>query len=267
MSDGERGSVFVIAGTNTQALAAMLELLRAMGLRACGWNDAAEAAKPDSSTAAIVNAGMSAANATLVLFTGDDEVRLRREFRGGGADATFRVQARPNVLFEAGMAHMKDPENTLFVVCGQQKIHDEVTGINRIDVHDDANWRQALATRLRSAGLQVVDDSSAWAKAGDFSSAIPVYEGTPREVLVITSELPISKEQLLLLRSALGHEGFFQLRDVVEWLACSPAKARFNSDELALKGFLDKDDSNRMSVLYRMTHKALKLLNDHDLLG
>ena len=165
------------------------------------------------------------------------------------------------------MAYMKDPKNTLFLVCGQQKIHDEVAGTNRIDVHDDPSWRQALATRLREAGLPVNDDSKAWAKAGDFSSAIPVYEGTPREVLSITGDLPITKEQLVVLRAALHHEGFFQLRDIVEWLGSSPAKARFHADELALKGFLDKDDSNRMSVLYRMTHEALKLLNEHELLS
>ena len=260
----------MIAGSNTQALAAMLELLRAMGVKAIGWSDAVEAAKPESTTAAVVDAGTSATDATIVMFTGDDEVRLRREFRHGGAssgDATFRVQARPNVLFEAGMAYMKAPHNTLFVVCGQQKIHDEVAGGNRIDIHDDPNWRQVLATRLRDSGVNVGDDSKAWRTAGDFSSAIPVYEGTPREVLIITHELPISKEQLVILRSALHHEGFFQLRDIVEWLGCSPAKARYHADELALKEYLDKDDSNRVSVLYRMTHQALKLLNEHELLS
>jgi len=268
MSDN--GKVFVIAGRNTKALAAMLELLRAMGAKAIGWNDAVALAAPQTSTAAIVDAGTAAAQSTIVLFTGDDEVRLRSELRQssvGAADATFRVQARPNVLFEAGMAYIKDPKNTLFLVCGQQKIHDDVAGDNRIDVHDDPNWRHALAARLREAGVKVTADPSQWRNAGDFSSAIPVYEGTPKEVLIVTGELPISKEQLVVLRSALGHEGFFQLRDIVEWLGCSPAKARFNADELAMKGFLDRDDSNRMSILYRMTHNALKLLNEHELLS
>ena len=66
----------------------------------------------------ILDAAFKKAQAVIVLLTGDDEVRLREEFRDTedkDFEAVLTPQARPNVLFEAGMALGRYPDQTILV--------------------------------------------------------------------------------------------------------------------------------------------------------
>ena len=67
---------------------------------------------------AILDASFSRAHAVVVLLTPDDEAILRPQFRSD-SDPPQEVEpsgkARPNVLFEAGMAMGRNHERTILV--------------------------------------------------------------------------------------------------------------------------------------------------------
>jgi len=62
--------------------------------------------------------------AVVVLFSPDDEAKLRAEFlkaTDGPDERTLTGQPRPNVLFEAGMAFGSKPDNTVSVQLGEMR--------------------------------------------------------------------------------------------------------------------------------------------------
>jgi predicted nucleotide-binding protein len=81
-------------------------------------------------------------------------------------------QARPNVLFEAGMAFGTHPSQTVLVEIGKCRPFSDTLGRLVVRMNDTAAKRKELADRLAAAGC-VVDttSSNAWMEAGDFSSA------------------------------------------------------------------------------------------------
>jgi len=81
-------------------------------------------------------------------------------------------QARPNVLFEAGMAFGKYPERTVLVHLGKTRPFSDVAGRNAVYISNDITKRQALADRLRIATAAVMTENRTdWHAAGDFDGA------------------------------------------------------------------------------------------------
>jgi hypothetical protein len=124
----------------------------------------------------VLDIAFSHAQAAVVLLTGDDMVRLGRRFVTP-ADQEFEKrlmpQARPNVLFEMGMAFGKYPERTLIVEFGSNRPFTDITGRNSLRFSDNAAIRKKIAERLKTAGCLVrTDFRSDWLTAGDFASAL-----------------------------------------------------------------------------------------------
>ena len=96
--------VFVVHGRNTEARDALFEFLRAIDLHPLEWSEAVRATgKPSPYIGEILDAAFSRAHAVVVLFTPDDEARLREQFRIDSDllhETQLTGQARPNVLFE-----------------------------------------------------------------------------------------------------------------------------------------------------------------------
>jgi predicted nucleotide-binding protein len=68
--------------------------------------------------AEALEAAIKDVSAVVVLITPDDIVRLKTQFlsKNDGDDERKPLgQARPNVLFESGMAFARHPEKTIFV--------------------------------------------------------------------------------------------------------------------------------------------------------
>jgi len=66
-----------------------------------------------------------------VLFTPDDEARQRDEFHTPHDEAyetELTPQARPNVLFEAGMAMGRDERRTILVQLGKVRPFSDIAG-------------------------------------------------------------------------------------------------------------------------------------------
>ncbi len=78
-------------------------------------------------------------------------------------------QARPNVLFEGGMALARHPDKTVLVTVGNVKSFTDIGGIHITCLNNTAGKRSELVEKLRSAGADVqIEGRSDWYEAGDF---------------------------------------------------------------------------------------------------
>lgn len=111
------------------------------------------------------------AAAVVVLLTPEDEARLKEKYRKQRDPVYERRltgQARPNVLFEAGMAFGRNPQNTVLVQLGEVRPFSDVAGRHIVHLSNNPTSRQELATKLANAGCNVDTSGTDWLSAGDF---------------------------------------------------------------------------------------------------
>ena len=123
--------VFVVVGRNRQASDAMFAFLRAIGLTPIEWSAAVRATGSGSPyIGQVLDVGFQMAQAVVVLLTPDDVAHLRPEYARDDDDPELepKGQARPNVLFEAGMAFGRHPDRTILVELGQLRPFTDVVG-------------------------------------------------------------------------------------------------------------------------------------------
>ena len=169
-------AVFVVHGRNHKARDALCELLRAVDLRPIEWPEAVHATGEASPYIGdILDAAFADAQAVVVLFTPDDDVRLTRQLWGMNEDPVetkFTGQARPNVLFEAGRAMERDARRTVLVELGTLRPFSDVAGRHMIRLNDSSELRQQLVNRLERAGCPAKLQGTDWHSAGDFEGAL-----------------------------------------------------------------------------------------------
>ena len=172
----DAGDVFVVHGRNEQARTAMFEFLRAIGLHSLEWSEAVRATgRPSPYIGEILNTAFSRAHAVVVLLTPDDEAQLREPLRAANEpphEVELSGQARPNVLFEAGMAMGRDEGRTVLVELGEMRPFSDIAGRHVIRLDNSSQRRQELAQRLAAAGCPVNLDGTDWHTAGDFDGAL-----------------------------------------------------------------------------------------------
>jgi predicted nucleotide-binding protein len=172
---GDHRSVFLVHGRDMRIARAMRDLLRSLGLRVVDWERAvSQTGQASPFTGDVVLAGMRMADAVLVLLTPDDMVQLRPDLLHDldrDDEREVRGQARPNVIYEAGIADALDRSRTLLVEIGRVKSPSDISGRNVIRFDGEAASRDRLVSRLRNAGL-IVDRSEDWLGAGDFGTPI-----------------------------------------------------------------------------------------------
>lgn len=175
--------VFVVHGRNMAARSAMFQFLRAIGLRPREWSQAvADAGKAMPYIGEVLDAAFSKAQAVVVLMTPDDEARLREQYRAPGDppyETELTPQARPNVIFEAGMAMGRAPDRTVIVEVGEVRPFSDIGGRHVIRMNDSSERRQELAQRLRDAGCDVDLIGTDWHREGNFAAAVPSPTGAP----------------------------------------------------------------------------------------
>lgn len=159
----------------------MFTLLRALGLRPLEWSQAANlTGKGSPYIGEILDQAFSAAQAVVVLLTPDEITYLRSEYADPDEpDASPAPQARPNVLFEAGMALGSHPDRTILVEMGAVRPFSDVAGRYALRVRNDAASRKELAQRLQRAGCDVDTSGEDWLTAGDLTPAPPPGAGLP----------------------------------------------------------------------------------------
>ena len=154
---------------------AMFDFLRALGLHPLEWQElVAQTRQGSPYIGSILDSAFSRAHALVVLMTPDDEARLSEPFRNVNEpdEEKLKGQARPNVLFEAGMAFGRNEARTILVEIGELRAFSDVAGRHTVRFDGSAERRHELAQRLRSSGCPVNTDGNDWLNAGDFAAAI-----------------------------------------------------------------------------------------------
>ena len=130
MTDKRR--VFVVHGRNRPIRESIFAFLRAVGLHPIEWSQAVEMTEDATpEIAQILTCAFSLAQAIVVVLSGDDLARLREEFLAQDEPEYERVatpQARPNVLFEAGLAFGTHPQRTVLVQVGAIRPFSDIAG-------------------------------------------------------------------------------------------------------------------------------------------
>lgn len=176
LADPEKARrVWVVHGRNDALNSAMFMFLLSLGLKPMSFSKARElTGKATPHISEVLDAAFRHAQAVVVLLTADDEGRLRPEFVKPGdepSDTNLTPQPRLNVIFEAGMASISHPDQTVFVRFGYVRPFSDVAGLHYVSMGDGAEERRELALRLRDAGCPIDITDVHWLRAGDFSIA------------------------------------------------------------------------------------------------
>lgn len=169
-------SVWIVHGRDEKLRRATFDFVRSIGLEPLEWSSAVKATRKGSPyPGEVLDKAFAKASAVIVLLTPDDDAQLRKVHWRKGEEAYEKKpmgQARPNVLFEAGMAFGTHPSQTVLVEIGKCRPFSDTLGRLVVRMNDTAAKRKELVDRLAAAGC-VVDTtrSNAWMEAGDFSSA------------------------------------------------------------------------------------------------
>ncbi|HZL03816.1 MAG TPA: nucleotide-binding protein [Coriobacteriia bacterium] len=175
-------SVFVVHGRNEALRRAMFDFLRSINLSPMEWSHAVQLTGEGSPyIGQVLDAALSNAAAIVVLMTPDEIAYLQPQYGHGDGDPETKPapQARPNVLFEAGMALGRDPRRTVLVEVGEVRPFSDVAGRHAIRLTNDFAHRQELANRLATAGCEVDLKGTDWHTTGDFTAPPPPGEGLP----------------------------------------------------------------------------------------
>jgi hypothetical protein len=166
-------SVWVVYGRNEKLRKALFEFLLALGLRPIEWNSAIVATRKGTPhIGEVLDAGFGKAVATVVLFTPDDEAKLKIEFikpSDPRSEGKLTGQPRPNVLFEAGMAFGSRPDKTIIVQIGKIRPFSDLAGRHLTHLTGSFESRHQLVVKLKSVGCPVDDNGNLWHTAGDFN--------------------------------------------------------------------------------------------------
>jgi len=177
-----RRKVFVIHGRNSNARKEVYTFLRAIGLSPIEWSEAVGLTEQGSPYVGhILDKAFTIAPAIVALFTPDDIVYLDQRLTDRDDDPELlpQHQARPNVLFEAGMAMGMKPDNTVIVEFGKLKAFSDIHGRHTVRLDNTLAMRQELANRLRRAGCEVSLEGVDWHSAGDLTAPDMQSDGSP----------------------------------------------------------------------------------------
>jgi len=178
LSTGAKDSrnVFVVHGRNEAARKALFDFLRSIGLHPLEWSEAVSASgKGAPFIGEVLDVAYSQVQAVVVLLTGDDLAMLAPALQQPDDLEIERQptpQARPNVLFEAGMAFGRHPQETILVQLGALRPFSDIGGRHVIRLSDTMASRQDLANRLKAAGCSVKLSGTDWHNSGDFEGAV-----------------------------------------------------------------------------------------------
>jgi predicted nucleotide-binding protein len=180
--DDKRRRVFVVYGRDTKLTSRVFDLLRAVELRPLEWEILVKATGSATPSLGEVVAGAPhLAQATLVLLSPDDIVELHSDLvldQDPPQERGRLGQARPNVLFELGLALMAYPRNTVIVEVGRVRLPSDLGGLNTVRFDGSAPAIRKVLSRLEDAGCAVDYSGVDWLDPSRFAD-LRTYQRGP----------------------------------------------------------------------------------------
>lgn len=166
-------TVFVVHGRDLAFVGAFTQFLRALDLRPRDWEEAVDGTRVATPFLGdAVRAAFGEIQAAVVLLTPDDVTHLHADLREP-ADPDYEArptcQARPNVLFEAGMALALYPERTILVEVGSLRPFSDLGGRNVVRFDGSVTALKKVAQRLKIADCAVNDSGTDWLDINRFA--------------------------------------------------------------------------------------------------
>jgi predicted nucleotide-binding protein len=159
VADDITRNVFVVHGRDMEAAEALFGFLEALGLHPLGWETLVAACGTASPYLRdVIVQGIAMAQAAVVLMTPDDTVWLHGDLHAPDEDAHEKLpamQARPNVIFELGMALATYAERTIVLIAGKHRPMADLGGLNYIELTDEDKCLDKIRRRLMTARCQV----------------------------------------------------------------------------------------------------------------
>ncbi len=145
----ESARVFVIHGRDLDAVGELESFLKRLGLRHVRFEDVADSLRSNAFIADIVVEGIRNADIVIGLFTPDEAAALY-DYDGQYVEATARWQARPNVLFEAGVAWGIGREKVILATLGADvELYSDADGIHILRL-DQEKGRRSMITNIEN---------------------------------------------------------------------------------------------------------------------
>ena len=179
-------AIFVVHGRDEPLRKSIFDFMRALNLNPLEWDHALKQARSKGANpyvGDILDEVMEKAQAVVVVFSPDDLVQLKEQFLHADDRSTEgkpQGQARPNVLFEAGLAMGRHPRKTVLVQIGKLKAFSDVGGRHIVRLNDSTESRNDLANRLEGLGCEVDKVGRDWMKAGEFVPTEPTRKKKPK---------------------------------------------------------------------------------------
>ncbi|MGI8335207.1 TIR domain-containing protein [Actinomadura scrupuli] len=167
-----RRTVFVVHGRDKRARKELFVFLRAIGLHPIEWAQAlAETGEGAPYVGQVLEVILTVGRAVVVLMTPDDIAYLKPEHGDDAQDPDLTPcgQARPNVLFEAGMAFASFGRQTVVVQSGKVRPFTDIDGRNVVRLDNSPQKRKLLAQRLSDIGCAVDLRGSDWLSVGNLT--------------------------------------------------------------------------------------------------
>jgi predicted nucleotide-binding protein len=185
MPDPDPQRVFVIYGRNLDAYDQMVKFLRALKLDPVPFNKISAECGANASVREIIRHGMAKAAGVVAMFTPDEYAVLRPEHdsKRGAGEESRRWQARPNVIYEAGLAMGMAEQRTVLVKLGTEvRLFSDVGGIHTVNLDNGFESRNLLRDKLQAAGCtpdMMTDNHLHVGQSGDFAQCVMFPNAKP----------------------------------------------------------------------------------------
>jgi predicted nucleotide-binding protein len=174
--------VVVVYGRNEPARRATFDFLRALDLRPLEWGELVLGTGVASPyIGQVLDHAFATAQAVVVLFTPDDEARLREPLRKEDEpshEVALTGQPRPNVIFEAGMAFGLHPERTVLLSIGYSRPVSDLSGRHEVRFDGSQRALRDVARRLKETGCPVNQEGDDWTSVDRFREALAIARGS-----------------------------------------------------------------------------------------
>nr|WP_306235227.1 nucleotide-binding protein [Bradyrhizobium sp. Bra64] len=167
-------TIFVVHGRDNALRESMFAFLRSLGLEPLEWDQALRRARRGANpfVGDVIDRVMDQAQAVLVMFTPDDLVQLKDVFvdkSERNTEGRQQGQARPNVLFEAGLAMGRHQEKTVLLQIGAVKPFSDIGGRHMLRFDGSPGSRNNLVGRLEMLRCDLDTDGRDWLHVGNFT--------------------------------------------------------------------------------------------------